>query len=462
MNTKPYPYQRDGVEMIHAFGGRSILADEMGLGKSLQVLLYRKKYRPRGPCVIVCPASLKWNWQAEALKHLGMRAEVLETNKPPRKFGQGMVKDGVYVLNYEILGGWLPVLRKMKPALLVADEAHYLKSPGTKRTKNFRKLAEHVEQVILVTGTPMTNRPAELWPLLNVVRPDVFKSFMPFARRYCDPRWKPWGWEFKGAKNLDKLHRRLKKACMVRRLKSDVMKDLPAKSNVVIPVKLPPKAWAEYAAAEKDFIAWLRKTHPKRAASARKAERLVRYGYLRRLAAKLKLPQVKEWVDNFLAESGNKLLVFGVQRKVVKGLQQQYGDDKAARVDGSVSLRLRQGEFDRFNHDKHVRLFFGNIAAAGTGWSCTSASDVLFAELDWVPGNHTQAVDRVHGVGRGVKGRPVTAYWVIAKNTIEEKLLKVLQAKQRDVTAGLDGKASAAMDVYDALEQMYLNDKGGF
>lgn len=460
--TKLYPFQMRGVQKIEDFGGRGLLADEMGLGKSVQSLVWAWMFLPEdSPIVVVCPATIKEHWKREAAKHVGMRAEILYGRTPPKGYQFRMRSNTIYIVNYEILGSdkgsqntWCKFLRKLKPKLVIIDECHYISNPRAQRTKHVRGLVKGVPHVIAISGTPLTNRPAELWSILNIVRPDLFPNFIKFANRYCKPEYTPWGVQYRGATRLPELHKLLKKTCMIRRLKADVLKDLPPKTRIVVPITLSNRK--EYEEAERDFAKWLRKTHPKKASKARKAERLVKYGYLTRLAAELKKKDIIEWIDNFLQESDQKLIVFGVHKKMVRGLQELYRK-KSVRIDGSVPQKERMGIVDEFIGKKQIRMLFGNIKAAGTGWSAKGVSNGLFTEFGWRPGDITQAEDRTHGIGRGTKGIRSTWYYLVAKGTIEEDLVKLLQKKQRIISATLDGsKEGQDLNLYDQLEAAFL------
>lgn len=463
-DTELFKYQRIGVRKIHkVFDGRALLADEMGLGKTIQVLKYAKDHVDPGPVVVVCPASIKWNWQREAAHHVGMRAEVLEGRTPDKSVIRRMKQDRtIWVVNYDILGTpygpintWCRVLKALKPKLIVLDEAHYLSNPQAKRSKNVRQLCAGVKKVIAVSGTPLTNRPAELWSVLNIVRPDIFTNFRRFAFRYCKPSWTPWGVKYTGAARLDELHELLKETCMVRRKKSQVLNQLPAKTRVITPVDLP--NMKEYRKAEDEFVQWLRKTHNK-VIGGRAAERLVQMGYLKRLAGQLKLPIVRNWIDDFLVESSGKLIVFTCHTAVVDDLVKKYGK-QCVKVNGSVTGVHRQHAIDRFTTDKTCRVFVGNIQAAGVGWNGTVASTVLFAELDWKPATHTQAEDRVHRIGQL---NPATIHYLIARDTLEEKLCKLLQSKQEVLDATMDGgKRDDTLDILDQLEAEMLKGTNG-
>lgn len=465
--TELFPFQAEDVEVIQSRGGVLLLASRMGSGKTLIVLSWLNKYiiqagrKKRRPVVVICPASIKWNWQVEAAKHVGLHAQVLSGRKPPPRRLMTDHPD-LYVINYDILGGlrttrrtWAKFFRAIKPVALVVDEAHMLQSKDSQRTRNVQDISRDVPHRILMTGTPLTNRPAELWPALNILWPDRFKSFWKFASRYCSPRKNPWGWDYSGASNLKELHDILLECGMIRRLTKDVLKGLPDKVRTVSLVDLPDMR--QYKAAEDDFVGWLRDTAPDRENATRRAERLVRTGALKKLAGELKVPVVKAWVDSFLKESDGKVIVFGFHRtSVVEALHTHFPKTSVV-VHGGVKGEDRQAAFTGFVGTPHTRILFGNIQAAGVGWSARGVGTVVFAELAWTPGAHAQAEDRIYGIGRGVQGEPGLVYYLIARNTIETKIMKVLQAKEQTAAAVVDGSRHAAeLDVYDLLEAEYL------
>jgi SWI/SNF-related matrix-associated actin-dependent regulator 1 of chromatin subfamily A len=459
-HTTPYKFQAKDLKLIKSkFGCRALVAWDMGLGKT-PLSLWIARDLKEGPVVVICPAQLKWQWQREALKHAGMRLVVLEGRVPKKGFDLNLNRN--YVINYDILGRpgrgkktWLRWLKKLKPRLVIIDEVQYIKNPQTIRTKAVRELCEKVKHVVGLGGTGgLENCPAELFPFLNICRPDVFDSFYTYAMEFCEPRRTPWGWQFKGATNLDKLHMLLKETCMVRRRKVDVLKDLPKKTRTVIPVDI--KRRAEYVQAQTDFIRWLMRKSKRKALRARNAERLVQLGYLKRLAAELKMKAVCEWIDAFIADNpGKKLLVFGVHKKILHLLHERYKN--SVLVTGEVVGRERQVRVDKFNRDKKCQFFFGNIDAAGVGWSCTSTSTVLFVELSWTPGKHMQAEDRVVGIKRGLKGEAAQIFYLVARATIEEMLCQILEKKQKVIDQILDGKkAGRGLDVMSLLEERLM------
>lgn len=468
---KPYAYQRRGIKRIHRFGGRALVADEMGLGKTCQALLYWDRYvRPThpGPLVVVCPAYLKWNWEREVRTWLKLRAYVCEGERPP----EFLPRAKVYVINYDILApkkrkrrrgaarprrSWVGVLRKLKPALVVPDEIQAIKERTSTRTRMVHKLQKGVPHFVALGGTAgVENCPFELFPVLNMIDPARWANAYPFAMRYCAPKMTPWGPVFKGATNLDELHRELKASCMIRRMKKDVLKDLPLRRSSIVPVDIDNRK--EYVRAETDLVRWLMKFGKRKAKRAAAAEKLVKWAYLRRLAGQGKFKAIVEWVREFL-KTGKKLLLFGIHTELLTWIYEAFRKEAGAvLVTGKVPAKNRTIMFDTFNADPRCRLMVGNIEAAGTGWSCRSCSTVAFVELAWNPSKHRQAGDRCHGIGRGVVGKRTTTVYLVAHGTVEETLVTMLQKKQKVQDELLDGKRRSGtdLDLRDKLESELL------
>lgn len=445
---KALPYQKEGVWDIEDMEGRALLADDMGLGKTMQALWFIKRQRlPTQPAVVVCPAGVKYNWEAEA-RQLGLSAQVLEGQTPPRGVGFGG-KPQLWIINYDIIPYWVDWFKKMGVKALILDECQNIKNPKTNRTKAVKKLSTVVECVVGLSGTPLMNKPAELWPTLNVIRPDLYPSFMTYAVEYCQPTRAPWGWEYKGATNLDKLHVRLRRHVMIRRLKSEVQGQLPKKVRKIVPVGL--RDPDQYELARTDFRKWLEKHKKGKVVKATRAEALTQLGYLIRLAAKLKLRNVCNWINHYLEETNEKLVVFAVHRKMIKALRRRT-ECKSVVIDGSVTGRKRKQAIDQFVHDPDTRVVIGNIQAMGTGTNGLqhAASTMAFAEMCWRPADLTQGEDRLHRIGQEDR---TWIYFLVAYNTIEEKLCKIVQKKQTVLRAALDGGKSPENDL-DILDQL--------
>lgn len=456
LTTTPYPYQRKAAAKIEVFGGRALVGDDMGLGKTFEALLWARRnpeVMEHCPIIVVTPAGLKWSWEREAMIHMAMQAHVLETRRPIKRAPVGGWK--ILVINYEILDAWLPLLRSLKPKLVIVDECHMISNMATKRYKAVKTLVEGVPHLLCLSGTPLTNQPAELFPTLNLLRPDLFPSFGEFVHEYTIPKLTPWGWTFARPRKrkLPKLHRFLKKNVMIRRLKEDVLHELPEKTRVVVPLEITAKARKEYDRAERDFIGWLKLRSPAKAKRASRAEQVTKVSYLKRLIAKLKTDRVCEWIDNFLKENDGKLVVFGVHRSILEGLQERYSKISVL-VNGSVKGRKRQQRVDRFRDDKNIRLFFGNMKSAGVGLNgLTAANHCAFIEFGWTPGEHNQAEDRIHRIGQVM---PAFCHYLVVRNTIEDRLCSIIHEKQKTLTTILDGKG--ALNLEQDVMAILLND----
>lgn len=444
-------------------GGGTLLADDMGLGKTLQALwlLRRQKAGAMFPALVVCPANVKYGWEHAAATHVGIRAQVLEGRTPTAKgFGASLPK--LTIINPDILPAWLPHLKRAGFQSLFLDECQDYGNPCSKRTKAAFDLARVIPFRAGLSGTPLMNAPGELWPTLHMLRPDIFRSLFSFADEYCKPKREFGRWTYKGARNLPQLHALLRRTLMVRRLKSDVLKDLPPKNRVVVPMEL--SDFGEYTHAATDFIGWLRKNYRNdkgRVNRAARAAAVTRVGYLVRLAARLKARSVVDWANRFLREyPEEKLVMFAIHKKMIDVLRRRI-DAKSVVVDGSVTGRHRALAVEQFRKDPTTRLFIGNMRAAGVGVDglqdvCTNAA---FAEMWWVPGVHTQAEDRIYRIGqKGV----AWIHYLISGGTIEERLCEIVQAKQATIHATLDGTGDAGdMDVFDLLIQALEGDGNG-
>ncbi len=449
---------------MEELNGRALLGDQQGLGKTLQALWYVRRNKVARPVIVLCPAHLKLNWQREAARHIDMPAEILGGLNPPRSNIPNTAQ--MFIVNYDVLApsyrkgkgghpvnypGWLKWLKALQPQVIIADEAHYLGSLKAARTRAWRRLCRGVPHVLVLTGTPISNRVKGLFPLVNTLWPEVeeFRSFPVFGHTFCGAKKEYGRWKFDGATNIPQLRELLLKSGLIRRLKKDVLADLPPVIRSVVPIEL--EHGEKYKEAFHQFVQWLR-VYGKDSDKARQGDRLKHYTYLKGLVGKLKLKAVLEWVTDFL-QSGDKLLLFGIHRQFVHKVYENF-KDCATYVTGEVTGKERQLRFDQFNQDRDCRLFVGNIDAAGTGWNCTAASHVAFGELAWNAAKHAQAESRAHGLFRGVEGVGTNAYYLIADGTMERRLCKLIFQKQDTADNALDGTASEGdFDLLRLLEQ---------
>ena len=291
-----------------------------------------------------------------------------------------------------------------------------------------------IPSLVALSGTPIQNRPAELFTTLHLLDPRKWTSFKSYATKYCGYAKTRWGADTSGATNLDELNTQLK-SVMIRRLKRDVLTQLPPKTRSWVEVELNGKR-DEYDRAERDLIAWIRENLGKeRAEKASKAEELARFNYLRQLCAKLKMEKAIEWIEDFL-ESGEKLTLFAEHKDVVHQLKGHFGDQCVV-LTGETSQKDRDLAVQRFQNDDSVRLFIGNILAAGEGITLTAASNAAFVELWWTPGALAQCEDRIHRISQDAGS--VTIHYLVVPNTIEDEMLSLIQKKWNVLNAVLDG-----------------------
>lgn len=448
---KLYRFQRKGIRQMQAFlriRKGTLLADDMGLGKTIQALWLLKLRPYLRPALIICPASAKWHWQEEAQLSLNMRSVVLNSRTP---FKRKMLDyPSITIINYEILPDWEEFLSQQNFRALIYDEAHYVKNLLAIRTQCLYRIAESARHIIAISGTPLLNRPAELYPTLHLIDPKAFPSYPQFAWRYCARHRNYRGWDDRGKSHIPELHRILISHVMVRRTKKQVLHQLPPKTQTVIPIDI--ESPNEYKEAENDIVRWLAKWSKTRAIKASKSKRMVRLGYLQRLAAKLKMRALMRWIDDWLEEENGKLVVFGIHHFLLHPLRDRYRK-QCVLVDGSVTGLHRHQCVQKFQRDPGTRLFLGNLYAAGTVITLTAASAAAMAELDWVPGSHKQAEDRICRIGQK---KSTIIYYLVARNTIEHDLCRVLQRKAdviRDVLDGGGGGKETKLDVFDMLEQ---------
>lgn len=440
-----YPFQNEGVAFIEFRKGRALIGDDMGLGKTMQALGWLQLHPELRPAIIVSPATIKINWKNEMVKWMDHNDIQILSGTSPTK---GLIVGEIIIINYDILPYWTDELKAIYPKVLVLDEVHYIKNNTARRTRAAKKLAKGIPHVIGLSGTPALSRPIELYNALRLIDKDVVPSYWTYTQQYCGAKWNGFGWNVNGASNTEELHRRLQ-CIMIRRKKEDVLQELPDKTYSSIPVEM--TNGAEYTRAKVDFEGWLRENRGEDAVDrASNAEAITQLEVLKQIAVKGKMAQAIEWIENFIDING-KLVVFAVHRFVIDLLMEKF-KGKAVKIDGSVSQVKREEAIKEFQTNDKVRLFVGNIKAAGIGITLTAASDVLFLELPWTPGELVQAEDRCHRIGQK---NHVVVYYLLAAGTVEEKIAKLIDSKRKVLDAVIDGKESESASLLsDLLTQM--------
>ena len=450
----PMPYQEVGLGFLEHVGGNGLIGDEPGLGKTEQSLAYLALHTEFRPAVVVSPANLKINWEREADMWLETndRIEVVSGGKVHELTKSHELCAGIVIINYDVLKKWLPELKRIQPEILILDESHSIKNKKSTRSKAAAQLAKSVPHKILLTGTPVLSRPAELWNQLCIIDPSRYnsKTFMPWHKRYTAAHQLHFGqktvWDFSGASHLDELAESLK-GIMIRRTKKDVLPELPDKTRQTLIVPIDNRR--EYNHAEKDFLSWIKEQKGHAAAErASSVEQLSMVEALRQIAIQGKMKSAIAWISDFL-DTGVKLVVFATHRATIDTLMTEFSK-VAVRLDGGMCSEEKQLSVDRFQGGEEIRLFVGNIQAAGVGITLTAASNVLFVEMGWTPSLHEQAEDRTHRIGQK---NAVNAYYMIAEDTIDEKIVHMLEAKGGVTSASIGDKRDIAFKIFNTGDE---------
>ncbi len=442
------PFQKAGVKYA-VEKKRVLIGDQPGLGKTMESLATIQALGAY-PALVICPATLKWNWYNHTRNWLpGKTIQVLGTETV------GRADANLTIINYDQLKRYRDYLVQREFKAVIADESHWLKSAKAQRTqfveeivngclygrtekgrldrRTKEQLRKPVDVRLLLSGTPLLNRPDELVSQLQILdRLREFGGWYGFMRDYAGLSQTGWGMDTSGASNLKVLNDRLRASCYIRRLKSEVLKELPPKQRTVVSVEITNRA--EYDRAEWNLIQWLKETHGQRKAdAAERAEQLVRIGVLKQLAARGKMAAIKEWVADFL-DTEQKLVLFAWHQEIVRDLAQTFGCDSI--YGDGTSASVRQAKADRFQTDPEDKLIALNIETGGLGLDLYAASNVIFCELGWNPGKMDQASDRCHRIGQKDN---VMEWWFIGRKTIDEDIQQLIERKRSVVDAATDG-----------------------
>lgn len=431
-----FPFQKEGVEkIITQFDGRCLLADDMGLGKSLQAIATMAYYKDQWPLLIICPSYLRHNWKAEFLKWTNEEDIVLVKNSKVVPNGR------ITIISYDLVPRMKDVLTHYTFRCIVADESHYIKNRNAQRTKACQPLLRRARRVLLLSGTPLSNRPAELYAQVCTLRPCYFGTYYQFVRRYCDAKHNMFGFDVTGSSNMDELTFVLRETLMVRRLKTHVLTQLPQKTRSQIFVDLKAqerKAMIPGMARWKQLNRLIFATKAGTEQSRQLIfERKAIISDLFHKNAAAKSVVAGKVVLNIL-ENVHKVVVFCVHQHMMRHLQ----DVMTAKhvgfmfIDGSVAGEVRHANVKQFQTLDTCRVALLSIGAASTGITLTAASTMLFAETSWSPSDLTQAEDRIHRIGQT---SAVDIRYLIARETIDENMFKKLNAKLDVTTTLLDG-----------------------
>lgn len=407
------PYQIEGVRGIIGMGDRALLADEMGLGKTIQALTWLE-HLDGSPTLVITTASTKYNWAAEAKKWTTRITHVISGRSnyelPPAD---------LYVINYHILPEWVLSLQKLRPVAIVLDEAHNIKNRAAQRTKAVMAIAKLTPKLLPMTGTPIMSHPIEIFNLLKLLDRRRFSSQVAFGMEFCNPDVDKWSGTivYKGVSNPEKLKAILANY-VIRRLKSDVLRELPPKQRTQIVMEIDNReAYTKVLRAKlKDYSALGIKN---------------KFQNLMALSSKGKMSSVFSWIDSFI-EQKEKLFVGAHHLDIINQLQQRY--KKSCRIiTGAIPTNKRAEICKQFDDDPKVLLLIGQLDAAGEGINLQkSCSNVAFVEYPWTPGRLGQFEDRVHRFGQ-TKG--VNIWYLLAEDTMEQHVLNLLLEKAEGISS---------------------------
>lgn len=447
------PYQRAGIRYA-ANARRTFIADEMGLGKTVQAIATLEYVRDSYPAVVVCPPTLVLNWKAEYTRWLPDKRIEVVTNR--KEFPERSSYD-VVVVGYSNITHWENELKGHRA--YVFDESHYCKTPTAGRTKSAVKIARSAPKegiVLCLTGTPVTNRPAEYASQLEILgKLKDFGGLWGFYRRYCGAFQDNFGqWNISGHSHLDELNDRLRGNCYIRRTKEQVLTELPPVVHSPILVEGTVAGMREYTKAERDIVKYLQERareialelgqSPHSAAviakiKAESNQHLVRLSVLRRLSARAKMPVIEEWVQAHIDE-GKKVVIAAHHREVVDELSRRFGGLK---IQGGMSVEEVEEHKHKFQtlSVEEAPVIVLSIQAAKTGHTLTASQNVLFVELPWTPADLDQTYSRCHRLGQ--KGS-VTSTYMLASGTIDEDIYSLIERKRGVVNSAVEGGVFAS------------------
>ena len=460
----PFPFQRDGIDFIRQTNYRCILADDMGLGKTNQAIIAAAQAGYR--TLVVCPAGVKRNWAREVELFTNLSAYVANTSDkaakpihgtercmeggPSGDFGSHrfVIINGDLLIDKKVKGverksKWTDLLIARKFDMVIVDESQFYKNWKAKRTQKLCLIAKNISRRVLLSGTPIKSRPAEIYSQLRLVAPAIAGKWLPFAERFCEGHYEYFGtraiFVADGASNLGELRQRMSPV-FLRRTKEEVLPDLPGKLRTVVSVPLPPGLRRQYDKAAADYVDYLHGIGDSAAAvRAARAEHLTRINGLKQLVLKAKIDAAIEFAKN-ANEQGRKVVVFSQFTEVIDAVKAVFGDS-CVTFRGSDDTAARDDAVRTFQDENSgVMVFAGNAQAAGIGITLTASSLVFFVDLLWTPADIMQPEDRCCRIGQK---NCVNVYFAIAEDTIDEWIYELLLSKMDVLGELLDGRKPA-------------------
>jgi len=474
-DLKLYPFQEEGIKQL-VKQKHTLLADSPGLGKTIQALVYLNHLpSEKFPALIICPGSLVYNWRDQALKWIKNISKE-EINILTAKEREVEKKSKVYIISYDMLPKYIKkevkkdrtkkrngnLNRKIKTPniyldtipfkVVLIDEAHYMQNIRAKRTKAiYNKNIKDADHKILITGTPIMNRPINIYSLLKFIAPKLFNNKDTYGKRYCGARFNGFGTVYDGASNLQELHTKLS-PFMIRRKKEDVLKELPDKVRSLILLDASDKEeFNKIVQTTKQEIKTIYKENGEKITVKSRELMFQQIEDMRQKIFKFKKYHCYDFIMNKLEEV-DKLIIFAYHREVVSHLSEYLTsqDIKNVTLTGGLSVEEKRAVQQQFQNDKDTRVFIGSIRAANMGIDLYASSTVVFLELDWVPTNLEQAEDRAHRIGQK---NNVDIFYLLLNDSVEVKMLKIVEKKLKIIEQVIEGKDEA--EATEKIDNMY-------
>lgn len=417
-----YDYQKTAIDFM-LNRNNTLLSEPTGVGKTIEIIGLINN-SSTNKVLIICPNTLKLNWKRELKKWLinSLSISVISATE--------YTESDIMIINYEILYKYIDSLSK-EWDLVIVDESHKAKNEKTRIYKSLNKIIKKAKKKVFATGTPVLNKPVELWTAIKELCPDLFPNKWFFLQNYCGAIQTHWGWDFSGASNLEDLQFKLRSTIMLRREKSDLL-DLPPK--IVQIINLSSDGIKDIVDNERSEIEKIKVEYESKLEKLNSPFLIFEVlSKIRHKTAIAKAPKVLEFVEDIL-ESGEKVVVFAHHKDVLQIIY-DYFKEKAVKIDGDTKLEDRQKYIDEFQTNDSIKVFVGSILATGVGITLTAASKVVFAELDWVPANVTQCEDRLYRIGAK---DIVNVYHLVVDGTLDVTLAETIVRKQKMVDKVLD------------------------
>ncbi|KAF3651194.1 hypothetical protein CQW23_29165 [Capsicum baccatum] len=452
IESKLLPFQREGVRFALHHGGRILLADEMGLGKTLQAIAVVSCVRESWPVLVLAPSALRLHWASmiqqwmdiPSCEILVVLSQCSGSNKGGFKIVPSNTKksihlDGLFnIVSYDIVPKLQDQLMASTFKVVIADESHFLKNAQAKRTTASLPLLQKAQYAILLSGTPALSRPIELFKQLEALHPTVYKNVHEYGNRYC--KGGIFG-VYQGASNHEELHSLIKATVMIRRLKKDVLSELPQKRRQQVFLDLGEKEMRQVNVLFRELEVIKGKIKSAQSEEEATSLKFAEKSFISKIynaSAEAKIPAVLDYLGT-MVEANCKFLIFAHHQSMIDAIHEYLQKKKVGciRIDGSTPSALRQDLVTDFQEKETIKAAVLSIKAGGIGLTLTAASTVIFAELSWTPGDLIQAEDRAHRIGQVSS---VNVCYLLANDTVDDIIWDVVQSKLDNLGQMLDGQ----------------------